>query len=588
MDNDGPTDFVMHLLQEGLKTEAPPGAEARMRRHLNILQNRLNEQALTLPKPVRSTPVARHVFVQSAVISFAGILLACLLFFGLQSPSLVHAQVLDAVRGQTWLHAVSKAEDGAVHEWWCSPLHGIFGYRTDGLSVFMTHRSTSAELYDEAEATVLRMPVSEAERVSTNSLTTLLSELIMNRKATTVVSGALTIRVESEEVISNGTQRWLESRFIGKQKGESVGELILRSDPETHLPFACTFVQRNRETETVRMEFEIDFPTKGPGSIYGLGAPQSAKFVDRTKHGNERELVKEMEAVGKRFDTYYGVVVQTIGSNAWSDAIDIHRVWRKGNRFRIERGYGQPKGEKSVEGDVDATQWWLERAADQAFLPDYISDGKSVYHFQHLNILQADPNAKEYTNPKNPSLVAIHSIKQQQVTEFWKSSLGEVSHLLPDALSHPEVLIEAKPPRYPLPYIISVNEQPEDGPTGTVLLDLRHRGERLQYWIDVKREFMVTQHRFSGTQPDSTSIWTVDDVALSPQGNWYPTVVRGHGASRNLENGDRADLYTRFYLDFDADIPDSLFELSGLNFRKTTLDHALHLIDESVLPRDAN
>ena len=49
-------------------------------------------------------------------------------------------------------------------------------------------------------------------------------------------------------------------------------------------------------------------------------------------------------------------------------------------------------------------------------------------------------------------------------------------------------------------------------------------------------------------------------LTLSPSGLWYPVVVR-HVKNVHNNNGRSEDSYTRYYLDFDAEIPDTLFDV---------------------------
>jgi hypothetical protein len=52
---------------------------------------------------------------------------------------------------------------------------------------------------------------------------------------------------------------------------------------------------------------------------------------------------------------------------------------------------------------------------------------------------------------------------------------------------------------------------------------------------------------------------TVEETARSPQGVWYATKVRRSFAGRAGQNKPGDQIY-HIYVDFDADLPDSLFE----------------------------
>ena len=55
------------------------------------------------------------------------------------------------------------------------------------------------------------------------------------------------------------------------------------------------------------------------------------------------------------------------------------------------------------------------------------------------------------------------------------------------------------------------------------------------------------------------NIFSVEELAQSPSGHWYPTVVRNKSAVRHAD-GKRAVVLYRFFLDFNAPLPDTLFK----------------------------
>ena len=59
----------------------------------------------------------------------------------------------------------------------------------------------------------------------------------------------------------------------------------------------------------------------------------------------------------------------------------------------------------------------------------------------------------------------------------------------------------------------------------------------------------------------------MEDVIQSPQGDWYPTVVRWLNCNVRMNgepiDGDAGDDVIHYYYDFDAEMPDSLFESDG-------------------------
>ncbi len=52
------------------------------------------------------------------------------------------------------------------------------------------------------------------------------------------------------------------------------------------------------------------------------------------------------------------------------------------------------------------------------------------------------------------------------------------------------------------------------------------------------------------------------ELGVSPSGLSYPVVVRQVENVVPLGTGGKSDTYLRFYVDFDAEVPDELFEVS--------------------------
>src|SRR5262249_52254044 len=117
---------------------------------------------------------------------------------------------------------------------------------------------------------------------------------------------------------------------------------------------------------------------------------------------------------------------------------------------------------------------------------------------------------------------------------------------------------------------------PTEGPPGCILLAVRHTSTKgrinekgvgipdgYRYWLDPKRDYIVV--RWKMVQRDATgkevvvSDNIVEETARSPQGVWYATKVRRKGSVR-APNAKPSDQIYHIYVDFDADLPDSLFE----------------------------
>jgi hypothetical protein len=88
-----------------------------------------------------------------------------------------------------------------------------------------------------------------------------------------------------------------------------------------------------------------------------------------------------------------------------------------------------------------------------------------------------------------------------------------------------------------------------------------------RYWLDPQRgNLMVRKEQFLVSKPDeSVGASEVLSAARTPQGLWYPTAVRLIGNSVSIEDNTRSDTYVRYYLEFDAEIPDELFQAEAVD-----------------------
>ena len=83
-----------------------------------------------------------------------------------------------------------------------------------------------------------------------------------------------------------------------------------------------------------------------------------------------------------------------------------------------------------------------------------------------------------------------------------------------------------------------------------------------RFWLDPQRGGMIVRKEyFLLSDPDhAAGASEVVAAARTPQGLWYPTTVRHIGNSISMEDNSRSDWYDRYYLEFDTEIPDELFQ----------------------------
>jgi hypothetical protein len=84
-----------------------------------------------------------------------------------------------------------------------------------------------------------------------------------------------------------------------------------------------------------------------------------------------------------------------------------------------------------------------------------------------------------------------------------------------------------------------------------------------RYWLDPQRDYIAMRWdmmtRDENGQEAIFESDTLEETARSPQGVWYATRIRRSFPSR-AKNGNFGDQVYQLYVDFNADLPDALFE----------------------------
>jgi len=81
-------------------------------------------------------------------------------------------------------------------------------------------------------------------------------------------------------------------------------------------------------------------------------------------------------------------------------------------------------------------------------------------------------------------------------------------------------------------------------------------------WLDPMRDYAIVRSDMigdDGSGKETVDSTIIDKMAKSPQGTWYATQIRRKGAIRHSD-GKTSDQIINIYVDFNADLPDSLFE----------------------------
>jgi len=475
------------------------------------------------------------------------------IFSLLVRPVNAWARVAQALQEKPWIHIVRRAPNAPKQESWISPMFQILAEKYDHGP---DHRG--AEFHDlkmgiktqyvAAENTIYRLPEA-AELQQHNARELMAFEQILRGKAfqTSPIPDTEIIGQKSREVAEGGkTWKEYELTFRRKARPELQRRMWWRVDPETNLPYTWDI-----EMAGGKLEQTIDYPGFGPSDILALGVPATAKVVDRIPDNDLNRTLTGLTIGRNRFDDYCGYVWGTLG---------IHRVWRKGHRWRVD--WGRPRITtkaaidefyQKVPDDVELASW-KQREKDIVFDPQAICDGQTIWYYNY--------NPQQEMRPDQPYTSELKSVTSQPVTGAADDPMMPWPHMMPEQLGHPRVFEPDSDREFLL------DPKPGDGPPNTVRLRVRNarskdpqRPDLYRLWVDPEKNYLSLKSETSvfergGIQAKIAFVdtQTLTDFARSPSGFWYPTrVVR---KTSNFEG----EQFTRFALDFQAAIPDSLFE----------------------------
>lgn len=556
------TDFdpTARLLADTLNTEPPPAVEARMRERLDSLRTRMESPTVALAdrhfKPRRWLAGATALAVLSAAVLLAIMLLPI-------GSSRALAQIVEAVAAKTWLHASGTGPDGKPAEMWFSTKNGILGCRTGDSLVFVDQVHGTMDVYGApaAPGTVHRMPLENVPSPGIDAARQSFLSLLSGDLQQAMKAGDQQVLEHKKKSIRVDGQDLVEHRFVVGRQGQDAArsESLLQVDPKTSLPVSWQMKLGGK----LLFDFKVSYPDHGPLTIAALGAPESAKIVDGSPPVAFQRVLVATSSARRRFDNYHAVVVESNQLNRARKWDDVYRIWRKGDLWRVDRCQGNfaDHEEKDV---ADGKKWWLAQVRTMKSYPREIWDGKKIWTFepQYANPRQQDPADSNFpliaslkgtsvdpTDRKDP-LSRMHML---EIPEFYGYEHLNRGAQLGFRAETRQVELDKQPMT-----LVDIIKTANVTPKST---------SPQRYWLDPQRgNLMVRKEQFLVSKPDeSAGASEVLSAARTPQGLWYPTAVRLIGNSVSLEDNTRSDTYVRYYLEFDADIPDELFNAEGVD-----------------------
>jgi len=513
-------------------------------------------RALQLASPaVRSKNPSRLRLRQWLVIAPCVAALLAIAVWWSQSSGYALADVVKAVAKKPWLHATGKGPNDIDVEMWYSPTNGIVASRQGKQVLFANIRQETFDFYSnkKGETPLLsRLPIEKKDMKRFASQKQILETLFFGNPSNAFQGGLQKLVSHTQKTIQDGDQTLIEHRFTTKvENQEQQMVTVLRVNAESQLPVSWKSMIGKMSV----FSGKVDFPDHGPQTIYAMGIPRDMKIVDQTPSDDLKKILAALKTGRTRFDSYRAVVVYSSSADPRLSGADVYQVWRKGLKWRVEDLRRPitypPKGGRITDGP-NTKEWWLKRGEILEAIPKIVSDGTREISL-HPIFGESDKFGRR----------PITSFEPHRTNAFVSSSTDPrppafYGEMLPEFQAYP-FLQGAKS----WSYKTTLDPHPDNGPAGTVLYESHGKSSGARYWMDPARGYVVSQMQWlTPGQPETTQKGRVEfkNFAMSPNGFWYPTVVRQLQNGVSMEDGTTSDTYFGFYLDFEAEIPDELFD----------------------------
>lgn len=495
------------------------------------------------------------------------------------------AEVVAAVLEQPWVHVQSVDPDSTVSEGWFSRGREISASRSGNSTRYEDYRLKVYFSYHPQEQVLYRGPIvwtSPDDRFeSMSEALKVLVETNLPPEKPEADFGVLGIQPHKLQVLDQriekvveGDKNWVDYRVTVKDaKFTAPVRMLFRVDPSTKLPHLCR-IEGKVDDKAVSREVRFDYPATGPVDIYAMGVPKTAKLVDRVPADDLKLIVESLKAGRERMDPYRAVFVdlyEGVQHEWWLGHPQVFS--RKGDRFRRDLLVDGPKRKEIVKpaAATDQCKWWWEHTTQYKLLPNSIVCGPMTYFRDRTSIRNSDGSERWEINWHQPQV----------------SNLDPGDRIPVDYAMRPEFI--CRPPMglgnenmEP-----TLDLHPAEGPKGCILLSVRHTEKKTgvnkpqteeepakaeengatevhRYWLDPQRDYIVMHWDMvlvdeSGKETITHS-QTIEEVARSPQGVWYATRTRLKNAIHYPNGKLPDDQIYQLYVDFDADLPDALFE----------------------------
>jgi hypothetical protein len=564
-------DPMDELLMAALRDEPP--AEVQQRLHAQLADFRAKLVHKSQPFGAWLLQSRRSVWLGLGASAAVVAIIANMTLVVLR-PQTSFADVVAAIQRLSWVHVSTTEGNDETRELWYSPIDDISASRGKDWVEYYDHKLKVYYSYDVEKNVLYRVPeymprrasqfveIAEALRLVLNGNPPA-DKPFNNLKFLGPEGSKMELLEQSTKRVEEGGRQWVDYRLKVRHSGTpDPVDLLFRVDPTTSLPHFCRVEGKWQGTQ-ITTEQRIDYPDRGPRSVYELGVPQSAKLVDRVPTNDIVRILDTIRAGRQRMDDYRAIVASRMDApdyQWWNNDFPMI-FYRKGDKTRVDNARwtgGYPYAEKPADGE-DMEKWWRNRAKDFLFCPLYITHGPTVYEIK----------TRGAKNPDGTTRFKAESVEKRDTNQLPSDVIPPYYSRTPEFVCRPPLGI----PQQSLEPIIET--KPGSGPAGSILLRVARSGRvpgapgkipaRIQlpdvwrYWLDPKRDYVALRYDMVGEndsgQEQSLASTVIEELKQSPRGIWYATRFRVKAVPPVQH-----DQIFNVYMDFDATLPDSVFE----------------------------
>lgn len=469
-----------------------------------------------------------------------------LLYWTNMGSSPAWAQIVEEVRVMPWILATSQTSGGepAITVWY-GPTEGVVA---SNVGIFANYADLSAGVgykYDLTTNTVYRLPLNEDQVEEHLRNLEVWEALFRGDDIKSLPLGDVKVSEQKKRTFTENGRLWIEYDLkLEDDTADGAGRCLIRVDGETRLPHSVIMEGFSMGPNLNRMEFLCSYPDDGPTNIFETGIPEHAIQLDLVPSPALAKLADTVTRSRDGFDPYRSLVIESAAEQPWWQAQALHRVWRNGTLWRIERT--GPEVEERLSAfeepppSTDPATWWAQAAARMDFRLISVCDG------EHSYVL---------TSGREKGTVGIWKQRGSRLLPLGTRSSWRV---MPELVAYPVFGVPGDS------FEPSLQQAAADGPPGTARLDLRwtkhawiNKLDSRTFWIDPARGYVTLQWE---TRPENrhpehsqTHLYRLEGLRQSPNQLWYPTLMRWSTDGRPAK-------VLRYYCDFNPDLPSWLFQ----------------------------